>query len=67
MNKKTKLHNKLHEAERVTSYRLGFMSGEIAVPDDFGQMDKDEIAHLFKAATISTRGYRFNREEANKR
>ena len=27
--------------------RLGFMQGEIQVPDDFDQMGRDEIAHLF--------------------
>ena len=67
MSKPTKLHNKPHGTERDTSHRLGFMQGEFSVPDDFNQMEKDKISHLFKAAIISTRGYRFNRKEANKR
>lgn len=32
-------------AERVK--RLGFMAGQIAVPDDFDQMGSEEIKHLF--------------------
>jgi hypothetical protein len=32
-------------AERVR--RLGFMNGQILVPDDFDQMGSDEIAQLF--------------------
>ncbi len=52
---------------RDTSHRLGFMQGEIAVPDDFDQMGKNEIIHSFKAATISTLGYRFNRDVENER
>jgi prevent-host-death family protein len=27
--------------------RLGFMTGQIAVPDDFDRMGADEIEHLF--------------------
>jgi prevent-host-death family protein len=27
--------------------RLGFMTGQIAVPDDFDRMGAEEIAHLF--------------------
>ncbi len=27
--------------------RLGFLSGELVVPDDFDQMGEDEINHLF--------------------
>ncbi len=27
--------------------RLGFMAGQIAVPDDFDRMGSDEIEHLF--------------------
>ncbi len=27
--------------------RLGFMTGQISVPDDFDRMGKDEIEHLF--------------------
>lgn len=64
---KQKLHNIQPGEEMDTSHRLGFMPGEIAVPDDFDKMGKDEIADSFKAATISTRGYRFNRDGANKR
>jgi hypothetical protein len=32
------------ETERDTSHRLGFMQGEFAVPEDFDQMGKDEVA-----------------------
>ena len=53
--------------ERSVSGRLGFMEGEITVPDDFDQMGKDEVATLFDATTIATRGYDFNRKDANKR
>lgn len=44
------------------SSRLGFMEGEIMVPDDFDQMGKDEIATMFEATTISTREHQFIRE-----
>ena len=27
--------------------RLGFMAGQISVPDDFDQMGEDEIEHMF--------------------
>jgi prevent-host-death family protein len=30
--------------------RLGFLKGEIAVPDDFDRMGSDEIEHLFGGA-----------------
>jgi prevent-host-death family protein len=30
-----------------TMQRLGFMAGEITVPDDFDRMGEDEIARLF--------------------
>ena len=30
-----------------TAHRLGFMQGEISIPDDFDQMGSEEIAHLF--------------------
>ena len=66
MSKQTKVQSKPRGTERDTLHRLGFMQGEFSVPDDFDQMGKDEIAHLFNAATISTRGFRFNRKEANK-
>lgn len=32
-----------------TKNRLGFMTGQIKVPEDFDQMGKDEIAELFGA------------------
>ena len=38
----------LGQAETGTACRLGFMAGEIAVPDDFDQMGSDEIAHMFE-------------------
>ena len=31
--------------------RLGFMQGEVAVPDDFNEMGEAEIAALFGSAT----------------
>ena len=37
----------LGETEAGTMSRLGFMTGECAVPDDFDQMGGDEIALLF--------------------
>lgn len=55
------------EAERYTSHRLGFMSGEFAIPDDFDQTGRDEVARLFQAVSLATCGYRFNRDGANKR
>lgn len=67
MSKPTKVRNMPRGTEADTSHRLGFVKGEFSVPDDFDQMGKDEIAHSFNAVTISTRGYRFNRKEANKR
>lgn len=67
MGKSIKTGNKPRGTEPDTSHRLGFMQGEFSAPGDFVQMGKNEIAHLFKAATISTRGFRFNRKEANKR
>ena len=36
------------EGEPETPRRLGFMAGEIAVPDDFDQMGRAEIAGLFE-------------------
>ena len=53
--------------EHSVSDRLGFMQGEVAVPDNFDQMGKDQITDLFEAVTIPTRGFHFNRKEANKR
>lgn len=64
---KQKLCSDHSEAERDTSHRLGFMRGEFVVPDDFDRMGKDEIARLFQAASLTTCGYRFSREGANKR
>jgi hypothetical protein len=55
------------ETERDTSHRLGFMPGEFAVSDDFDRMGEDEIARLFQAISLTTYGYRFNRDGANKR
>ena len=34
-------------SDTETPNRLGFMVGEIAVPDDFDQMASEDIAHLF--------------------
>lgn len=31
--------------------RLGFMAGQMTVPDDFGTMGSDEIATLFEGST----------------
>ena len=67
MSKQTKVQSKPRGTEADTSHRLGFMQGEFSVPDDFDEIEKDRISHLFKAAIISTRGHRFNRKEANKR
>ena len=64
---KQKMHNIQPGEGMDTLHRLGFMPDEITVPDDLDKMGKDEIADSFKAATISTRGYRFNRDDANKR
>ena len=37
----------LGRTETGTASRLGFMAGEITVPDDFDQMGSDEIAGMF--------------------
>ena len=37
----------LGRTETGTACRLGFMGGEITVPDDFDQMGSDEIAGMF--------------------
>ncbi len=50
-----------------TANRLGFMQGEFTVPAVFDQMGSKKIARSFKAAAISTCGYRFNRDAANER
>ena len=69
MNKsgKPKARNQHSDKEQRASDRLGFMQGEVAVPDDFNLMGKDQITDLFEAVSISTCGHRFNRKEANNR
>lgn len=67
MNKQSKARNKSCKTECGALHRLGFMQGEFSVPGDFSQKGKDEIAHLFNAMTISSRGFRLKRKEANKR
>ena len=42
----------LGKAETGTMSRLGFMAGECVVPDDFDQMDGDEIARLFAGKKV---------------
>jgi prevent-host-death family protein len=37
----------LEESDTGTARRLGFMAGEIRVPDDFDRMGRDEIERLF--------------------
>jgi len=37
----------LDEAEKENVQRLGFMIGELSVPDDFDRMGGDEIENLF--------------------
>ena len=37
----------LGRAEAGTACRLGFMAGEISVPEDFDQMGADEIEGMF--------------------
>lgn len=37
----------LSAADTSTTHRLGFMSGEISVPDDFDTMNSSEIVQLF--------------------
>jgi prevent-host-death family protein len=39
----------LEHSEKAVSHRLGFMSGEISVPDDFDRMGKREIERLFRS------------------
>lgn len=38
----------LNAEETVAGQRLGFMAGEILVPEDFDRMGEGEIAKLFK-------------------
>lgn len=42
--------------EGPTAKRLGFMEGEIAVPDDFDTMGSDEMAELFEDRHAEERG-----------
>ena len=35
------------QADTGSSSRLGFMAGQISVPDDFDSMGRDEIAKMF--------------------
>jgi prevent-host-death family protein len=37
----------LGDKERKLPQRLGFLKGQIKVPDDFDTMGQDEIEHLF--------------------
>lgn len=37
----------IEPGEAGTAQRLGFMAGEIAVPDDFDRMGEAELEHLF--------------------
>jgi antitoxin (DNA-binding transcriptional repressor) of toxin-antitoxin stability system len=39
--------SRLDTPEANTKNRLGFMVGQITLPEDFDQMGKDEIAELF--------------------
>jgi hypothetical protein len=64
---KPKARNQHSDKEQRASDRLGFMQGEIAIPDDFDLLGKDQIADLFEAVSISTRDFHFNRKDANKR
>ncbi len=41
----------LDEAEKEVAQRLGFMIGELSVPDDFDRMGGDEIENLFTGHT----------------
>ncbi len=41
----------LGKAETGAASRLGFMAGEIVIPDDFDQMGSDHIANLFEGKT----------------
>ena len=38
----------LGKAETGVASRLGFLAGEIAIPDDFDQMGSDYIASMFE-------------------
>ena len=68
MRQPSKIFDGVHQtAEQRASDRLGFMQGEVAVPDDFDQMGKDQITDLFEAVSVPTRDFHFNRNDANKR
>jgi prevent-host-death family protein len=43
------------EAKDSPAKRLGFMKGEMAVPKDFDEMGRDEIATLFGSAKCFSR------------
>ncbi|RPJ16004.1 MAG: type II toxin-antitoxin system Phd/YefM family antitoxin [Desulfobacteraceae bacterium] len=42
----------LSEGELIETGRLGFMSGEISVPDDFDSLGADEITQLFEGKSL---------------
>lgn len=42
----------LETADTETARRLGFMAGEITVPDDFDRMGRDVIAVLFDGKPV---------------
>jgi prevent-host-death family protein len=42
----------LEADDRETGRRLGFMAGEMAVPDDFDRMGGDAIAELFDGKPV---------------
>ncbi len=42
----------LEAADIETARRLGFMAGEISVPDDFDRMGSDVIAELFDGKPV---------------
>jgi prevent-host-death family protein len=40
------------EGELAETEKLGFMAGEIAVPDDFDSLGSTEITHLFEGKSL---------------
>lgn len=42
----------LEAGDRETACRLGFMAGEISVPDDFDRMGSDVITELFDGKPV---------------
>lgn len=42
----------LPSGEQMSAGRLGFMAGEIAVPDDFDHMDDVSLVDLFDGKTL---------------